>query len=228
MQFFQRSQLLATTFILSICLLSRGNAADNYFLFKKNEFLIHYVSNGGNCVDCEWIAIEGEIPPNAGELFEKYVTKHQLGNYSMNISFNSPGGSLVGAIWLGRAIRQLKYITSIEKTVPDDAGYYTRTDGKCTSACAYAFLGGVNRRANAGEYGVHQFYTDALLKDPEGKVFSPIDFSVQQTLTGLLLSYIMEMGVDPALVVEANSTPPTEMNFLSDDKLRKYKVEFDP
>src|SRR5665811_186942 len=133
-----------------------------------------------------------------------------------NVVFNSNGGSLAGSIRLGRVIRSLGMTTSIGKTRPDEsaptaAGGYSHMieKGVCYSACAYAFLGGVKRLAESGEYGVHQFFTDALLKDPDGKVFSPVDFSVQQTITGLLLAYVLEMGASPELVVEANKALPT-------------------
>ena len=104
----------------------------------------------------------------------------------MNIEFNSPGGSLLGGIRLGRAIRMLAMNTSIGKTVLNSAfeehSFYHTEKGICFSACAYAFLGGLTRVANGGEYGVHQFYTDALLKDPEGKVFSPVIFQLSKQL----------------------------------------------
>src|SRR5450759_4868162 len=69
---------------------------------------------------------------------------------------------------------------------------------------------------------------DALLKTPEGKVFTPIDFSQQQTLTGLLLSYVIEMGANAELVIEANKTPPTEINTLTEKQLLALRVKFDP
>jgi hypothetical protein len=125
--------------------------------------------------------------------------------------------------------------TAIGKSVPEGSSHTTQKAG-CYSACAYAFLGGVRRQTDVecslasctgGEYGVHQFYSLALLKNPEGKVFTPIDFSAQQITTGLLLSYVMEMGVSAQLVIEANKTPPTEMNVLSKQQLIEFRVSFD-
>jgi hypothetical protein len=65
-----------------------------------------------------------------------------------------------------------------------------------------------------------------ILSDAVGRledVFSPADFSAQQTVTGLLLSYVMAMGVDASLVVEANKTAPTNMNLLSDEELTELR-----
>ena len=156
-----------------------------------------------------------------------FIERNHLQGIHIYVYLNSPGGSLIGAIRLGRVIRNLGLNTAIAKTVIDGRWYATK-NGECYSACAYAFLAGVQRLAEAGEYGVHQFYQAALLQNPEGKVFTPIDFSVQQVTTGLLLSYVMEMGASAQLVVEANKTLPTDMNLLSKQQLIDFKVSFDP
>ena len=202
-------------------------ATDDPSLFEKDGFRIHYVGNGGNCTGCEWIAIEGQIPAEAGQYLNDFMSKNKLNGIKLYVSLDSLGGSLVGGLRLGRVIRSLHLNTKVGKTVPNER-WYTEKKGSCYSACAYAFLGGVNRIVNAGEYGVHQFYTDALLKTPEGKVFTPIDFSQQQTLTGLLLSYVIEMGANAELVIEANKTPPTEINTLTEKQLLALRVKFDP
>jgi hypothetical protein len=224
----RRALLSHLIFLLVTAILvpSISCATDSY-LFEKDGFRIHYTGNGGNCNGCEWIAIDGKIPPDAGELFRQYVKKHNFIGTPLFVTFNSNGGSLAGAIRLGRVIRASGLQTSIGKTVPEGR-WHTTIKGRCYSACAYAFLGGVSRLVEPGEYGVHQFFTDALLKDPNGRVFSPVDFSLQQTVTGLLLSYVMEMGVSANLVIEANNTPPTEMNLLTKKQLTDYRVTFEP
>lgn len=194
------------------------------WLFEKDGFRIRYAGAGNT----EWIAIDGKIPPDADAFFKQYLVDKRLQGASFNITFNSEGGSLTGAIRLGRMIRKLGMRTSIGKTALDDSGHHIITKGVCYSACAYAFLGGVSRSVEGDEYGVHQFFTDALLKDPNGKVLSPVDFSVQQTVTGLLLSYVIEMGASAKLVVEANKTPPTKTYLLSKNQLMEFRVAFDP
>jgi hypothetical protein len=210
----RRTLWIAITFAFSICLTSAGYANDSGLLestlFEKDGFRIRSVGTGGNLIGSSWIVIDGNIPPEAGELFSRYVGSGE----GLDVSLNSKGGSLAGGIRLGRAIRS--------------AGMNTVIGSVCHSACAYAFLGGVHRQASDGEYGVHQFYTDALIKDPNGKVFSPTDFSNQQTLTGLLMSYVIEMGVSADLVAEANKALPSQMNMLSKKQLEQFRVVFDP
>lgn len=219
-----RAWLLACC--LSFVTLITGHTKDSY-LFERDGFRILYTSNGGNCNGCEWISVDGTIPADAGELFQQYLEKHKLAGISLNVVFNSNGGALAGGIRLGRVIRNAGMITSIGKTVPE-GNWHTTSKGVCYSACAYAFLGGKSRLAQQGEYGIHQFYTDALLKDPTGKVLSPADFSAQQSITGLLLSYVIEMGASAELVVEANKTSPAEMNVLTKKQLEEYRVAFEP
>jgi len=204
-----------------------ANATEDRFLFEKNGFRIQLAGNGGNCAGCEWIGIDGSIPPEAGIYLQEFLVKNNLEGVRYNINFNSPGGSLIGAIRLGRVIRQLRMDTSVAKTVPYQERWHITEKGQCYSACAYAFLGGVVRSVEPGDYGVHQFYSSALLQNPDGKVFTPMDFSVQQATTGLLLSYVMEMGVSAELVIEANKTLPTDMNILSKQQLTDFKVSFD-
>lgn len=218
---------LILTFLSSVCGASAESVSDSY-LFEKDGFRIHYVGNGGNCNGCEWIAVDGDIPFDAGRLFRQYVKKHKFAGIPLYVTFNSVGGSLVGGIRLGRAIRSLGMKTSIGKTVIDDTPHHNTVKGKCFSACAYAFLGGVARLVDEGEYGVNQYNSDALLKGSTSKAFSPIDFSNQQTLAGFLLSYLLEMGVSGDLMVEANKTSPADMNILSLKKLTAYRVAFDP
>jgi len=220
-----RASLIA--FVLIALGIELGHATEDSFLFERDNFRIHYVGNGGNCNGCEWIAIDGQIPTEAGDYLQDFVKRHQFQGIHLDISFNSPGGSLVGAIRLGRVIRDLGMSTSIGKTV-SDGRWYGLEKGACYSACAYAFLGGVSRSVESGEYGVHQFYQQALLQNPEGKVFTPIDFSLQQVTTGLLLSYVLEMGASAQLVIEANKTLPNDMNLLSKQQLIDFRVSFDP
>ena len=80
----------------------------------------------------------------------------------------------------------------------------------------YAFLGGVTRTANEGELGVHQFYNEASLKNPSGKLFSSVDLSVNECEgCTLVIDYAFRMGVDPRVVSIASATPPGEMHFFS-------------
>lgn len=100
----------------------RPVAADDTFLFEKDGFRIHYVGNGGNCYGCDWIAIDGRIPADAGEYLQGFIERNQLQGIHVYVYLNSPGGSLIGAIRLGRVIRNLGLDTAMRKPSLMDAG----------------------------------------------------------------------------------------------------------
>lgn len=210
---------------------SKGTARASETRYEKDGFVIDIASTGGNCVGCEWIVVDGRLPSDAGEQLAAWVKRAGYENISLTVMLNSGGGSLVGGIKLGRTIRKLGFKTSIGRTMPDpDVGgsVEMQAPGGCYSACAYAFLGGTERLLDAGQYGVHQFYSDAFFDAPAVKSFSAIDMSAQQVLTGALLAYVVEMGVDPRIVVQANSALPNEIFKPTDGQLKDWKVRYDP
>jgi hypothetical protein len=62
--------------------------------------------NGGNCLGCEWIRASGEITETTADALETLLKEfhHALPNHT--VLLDSPGGSLIGAIKLGEAIRK--------------------------------------------------------------------------------------------------------------------------
>lgn len=104
----------------------------------------------------------GEIDENTGREFERFVKQNKLPRSI--VFFNSGGGSLSGAIKLGKLIRQMGFDTGVASY---KAGT-TRHEGICASACTYAFAGGVSRyyEAGAARLGLHQFYsTDNVISN---------------------------------------------------------------
>jgi hypothetical protein len=183
--------------------------------------------NGGNCNGCEWIAADGEITSETPKQFEKFVAENEP---HPTIYLNSPGGELLAGIKLGELIRAKGFSTAVGKSVPSNANadYRDITGGKCASACVYAFLGGVSRTAEDGEIGVHQFYSEAIIKDPSGKLFDAIDMSVNQLVSALVIDYVFRMGADPRVVSIASSTLPGEMHFFSEKELDELKINWTP
>lgn len=197
---------------------------------ERDGFVIDVATNGGNCTGCEWIVVDGRIPQDADKMLETWIKKNDYGGISLTVVMNSGGGNLLGGIKLGQAIRRLGLKTAIGRTAPDAdiATVQAQGPGGCYSACAYAFLGGVQRTASTGTYGVHQFYSDVYFDAPTQKAFSAADLSAQQALNGVILSYAVEMGVDPQVVVAANRMRPDEIYKPTDVQLRDWKVAFEP
>jgi len=85
----------------------------------------------------------------------------------------------------------------------------------CFSACAYAFLGGVQRWiTDDAQYGVHQFrsYGEAIGE------------AETQTVTGVLGAYLGDLGIHRDLLQLALWTGPQDVFILSREQLEELNV----
>jgi hypothetical protein len=150
----------------------------------------------------------------------------------LTIALDSDGGSVLGALALGRAIRKLGMTTTVGKTID-----LTSTDGKkraklqprayCESMCAFVLLAGVQRRVPAeARVMVHQIWLGDRRDDPTAANYSAEDLVVVQRDIGRLARYTVEMGGGVDLLEIALKIPPWEpMRLLSRDELRTMQVE---
>ena len=124
------------------------------------------------------------------------------------IELNSPGGSLVGGMVLGRAIRAYGFATNVG-------------EGQvCASACVLAFIGGVSRYVSGdGKLGVHQFASLPAIEQPDRPQFTGKDVVVEQDLVGQLLDYAKEMGVSADVIAIASRTPPSDIHWLTKEEI---------
>lgn len=186
----------------SICL--SANAMK--FESPNHEFMdnFHWVNENGGLFR---VYATGEIDNNSGAMFDRFVKQNKI--QRAIVFFNSGGGSLSGAIELGKVIRQLGFDTGIASFRDGTTKY----EGICASACAYAFAGGVSRyyKAGATRLGLHQFYSKDNL----------ISNKASQEVSGLLVAYLQSMGVDALAFSVSSKAGPEEMLWLSaDDAIR--------
>jgi len=159
--------------------------------------LANQVLEGGRVA----IYATGEIDAAAAVRFRQFV--RDRGIEWGKVNFNSPGGSLVGGLQLGEAIRELRFDTDVR--VP---GYdLDKPLAICASACAYAFAGGINRFVNdrSGRLGIHQFYVGG---DNTG------DVGDTQMVSGLIVSYLSRMGVSSSAFSVAVTANGQDMIWL--------------
>lgn len=130
----------------SLVLMASVNA-DQYY--KPMEFQEGW--SGGNALEAQWIVAIGVIEEDTPDKFQKFIEKEKP--HAIKIVLHSPGGNLVSGMKLGRQIRNLELDTFVGNSIdsPDNnhpsggRKYNDFAPGKCLSACAYAFLGGVDR-----------------------------------------------------------------------------------
>jgi hypothetical protein len=149
---------------------------------------------------------DGVIDTQASERFEALIAAKKIPSGSY-LFLNSPGGSVIGGLALGRALRKRDFITYVGSKAADS----TRDSppGACMSACSLAFLGGRFRFLKNGSlYGVHRFSGPS----------SPHDSAVAQILSADIAAYIKEMGVETGLLALMATTDPGQIRILSDEE----------
>ncbi len=150
----------------------------------------------------------GDITENSVVEFIEFVKSHKID--TAKVYLNSPGGSLLGGLRLGQAIRDLGFDTEIGSK-GDTYGHNALS--MCASACAYSFAGGVNRfyGVNA-KLGIHQFYSG------EGA-----GGSVQQgqVVSGIIVSYLESMGINASAFALSTRAGSDEMVWLTEEAAKR-------
>lgn len=113
------------------------------------------------------------------------------------VQFESPGGSLIAGLAMGRAIR----LNGATTLVPDEA--------TCASACGLAWLGGVRRAVgDRARVGFHAAY----YVDDQGRA---IETGQGNALIG---AYLNQLGLSERAVLYITGAAPEDMAWLSPDE----------
>jgi hypothetical protein len=216
------------------------------YLKNSNAMEFRYAANGGNCYSCNWIVAEGEINERSHLDFEKFIAGSNL--EGKTILLNSNGGNVFAAIQLGIKFRELKLYTKVARSFYPprcdndnadchSASYYEEIGkGKCLSACAYAFLGGVGREvASENQFtghpdsviGFHQFYNSGSKMDRINKIIEEETlFSEEQLFSAILLKYITDMGVDANVLALSGLAGPSQMYYPNAEERKRLKIDY--
>ena len=199
--------------------MSKTAGANQSMIFKN-------VSNGGNCAGCGWTMAEGEITSETPNRFREFIKLDEFsGKY---VRINSNGGDLAAALELGRLFRKRKSTLEVGKTVPmaDTEDWFEGEAGRCLSACAYAFLGGTTREVpDKSELGFHQFFDGDILSNIAEKAFTGAERLQDQYVVGVLINYLIEMGISTELYPLVAATPPGNMKLLGKSEALGLRVD---
>lgn len=163
-----------------------------------------------------WIIyLDGEIGGDDDKRLEMFLKQNNVPESSM-VVLNSPGGSLLGGIALGRVIRKFGLNTDIGIKAIGNNGARSWTRGSCFSACSLAFIGGRFRYASSGSrYGVHRFSFSKQSKN---------DTDLAQLLSAAIVTYIRDMGVETNLFALSTEASAAEINEISGKKLLDLRI----
>ncbi|SFZ85306.1 hypothetical protein SAMN02983003_2500 [Devosia enhydra] len=158
------------------------------------------------------LTVIGTIDPGAAERFAAEVEAR--GEYVEAVVLDSPGGSVVDALAMGRLIREKGFITRVA------AG------SLCASSCPLVLAGGAEREASPeAAIGVHQIYA-AEAPDPatDSLRSSRRAMADAQATTARISRYLDDMGIAPTLWVHALETPPDRLYYFSPEELVDLKL----
>lgn len=151
-----------------------------------------------------YLVIGGEIETT--DDLSKFVAAVQINNTQV-VTFSSPGGNVAKAMELGRLIRSLRLATWQVRGLD------------CASACSLAFMGGTIRFAQPGSIGVHKSSFS------DGSTLNAADaVSAIQEMTAAVMSYMNDMGVNPALLQLALTYNSDDMRYLSSSEMEEYRL----
>jgi hypothetical protein len=183
------------------------------------------------------IAASGMITADTSRQFIAFVRDNALqvvqgGPAGVTVVLESDGGSVLGALDLGRAIRRFGFATMVGQVVERRAVSFMRygeTIGRadCQSMCAFVLLAGVQRRVPPdARVLVHQIWLGDRREDAVASNYTAEDLVVVQRDIGSILQYTAEMGGDLELVELSLKVPPWEpMHALTRDELRRMKLD---
>jgi hypothetical protein len=180
-----------------------------------------------------WIAASGAITADTLRDFERFVKGRDL--RGLTVALDSDGGSVIGAIGLGRDIRKFELNTTVGRAIDLNKGderepfatLSPRAD--CQSMCAFVLLGGVRRTVPAeARVMVHQIWLGDRREDPAAANYSAEDLVLVQHDIGSLAQYTVEMGASIDLLDLSLRIPPWEpMHMLTADEIARMHVATD-
>ncbi len=196
------------------------------------QFALWQEGPASSCRDkCRvWVSANGMIRTDTVRDFETFAEKNDI--RGATIALDSEGGSVIGALALGRAIRRLDMTTTVGRTVemrsgksdPKRATLQPRAD--CESMCAFVLLAGTKRAVPPeARVRVHQIWLGDRREDATAATYSAEDLVLVQRDIGKLAQYTFEMGGSAEMLELSLRIPPWEpMRSLTRDELRRMHL----
>src|SRR5258708_2996964 len=191
---------------------------------------------------CEaWIAADGKIDLEAAQRLRRLLAK--LARRRLPIFLHSGGGSVLGAIELGRLIRSRNIEVSVARTVPNECsphrpshksseilkrsgkGLVSELDSNgamCNSACVLTLSGGVMRSVPPlVRLGVHAIGIDLGRTQIRGAAIA----AATRAANSRIVEFLRDMGINKALFDTSNSVPHESTRFLQRDELVRFGID---
>jgi hypothetical protein len=177
-----------------------------------------------------WISATGTITGDTPRDFDTFAKARDVRGATLVL--DSEGGSTLGAMAFGRAVRSLNISTTVGRTteLPAAGGKDPRAQlsprAECESMCTFVLLAGVKRSVPLeARVLVHQIWLGDRRNDATAAVYSAEDLVLVERDIGRLAIYTVEMGGGIELLDMALRIPPWEpMRLLTQDELRRMRL----
>ena len=162
--------------------------------------------------DGRWtILLDGYIDALASNRLGALVA--QKGITDADVYFNSPGGSLVAGMAIGRLLRQRGYDTHVGKRTAD---VHELVGGVCYSACPFAYAGGVRRYL--------EFDSTLAVHRAENRLPLPDGSSFEKLVSRQATEYLLAMGVSPELFKIMSQVPHEVIRGLTREEAERLML----
>lgn len=230
-----RSLAIALALAAAALVLSPPASAEVVDRALPMHFDLRLQGPADSCVTaCQlWISASGAITADTPQDFERFAQNHDLAGAT--VVLDSDGGSVHGAMALGRVIRRLGLNTTVGRIIDLDAAEQGIAHGKyspradCESMCGFVLLGGVHRSVpGEARVMVHQIWLGDRRNDPTAANYTAEDLALVQRDVGRLAKYTVEMGGSIDLLNLALRIPPWEpMHALTANETRRTRLATD-
>src|SRR5262249_44979259 len=215
--------------MLAVCSLSvlAGAPRQDDLSALPMRFALHQEGAADGCgANCRLlISASGMITADTPKDFDAFARAHDV--RGATIVLDSKGGSVLGAIAFGRAIRALGMTTTVGRIKESAKRISLLPRADCQSMCPFVLLGGVRRVVPPeARVLVHQIWLGDRRDDAGARGYSAEDLVLVQRDIGKLVQYTLEMGGGGELLEVALRIPPWEpMRALSRDELRRTRLD---
>ncbi|ACB96011.1 periplasmic protein-like protein [Beijerinckia indica subsp. indica ATCC 9039] len=167
-------------------------------------------------VDCQAVAMEGEITDATPEAFLRFMQRNLPQHPIQSVVYmHSYGGKVMAAMELGKIFRRLGLVAVVARVEQGDDQAAQLIGARCYSACVYALMGARKRVIPPqSELGLHKMYLLSI----EGR--QEDDGEMSQVLE----RYTRSMGVSPNVIVLAEHMRPEDVHIVSRAEISKWHL----
>jgi len=185
-----------------------------------------HADQSAECRDCvNWIYAVGPITDRTPQDFESLAAEKDL--RGATVVLNSVGGSVSGAITLGRRMRALELNTTVGRAAASSPRAQWLPDASCSSMCAFLLIAGKERHVpTQAKVKVHQIWLADKNKNILDNRYTADEIALVQRDIARLARYEWDMTGNIDLLEAALQVPAWgPMHRLSGEELGRAKIK---